>query len=57
VLLLRQQAKLAAGAKVKEHAMSEKLNSAVAVFGIDIGMNSFHVIRQHKRVAMVLRQK
>jgi hypothetical protein len=35
---------LARGSKDKEHAMSQNLNSAVAVIGIDIGKNSFHVI-------------
>ena len=34
---------LARGSKHKEHAMSQNLNSAVAVIGIDIGKNSFHV--------------
>jgi hypothetical protein len=28
--------------KNKEHAMSGKLNTAIAVIGIDIGKNSFH---------------
>jgi hypothetical protein len=37
--------------------MSEKLNSAIAVIGIDIGKNSFHLIGQDKRGAIVLRQK
>ena len=37
--------------------MSQKLNSAIAVMGIDIGKNSFHVIGQDKRGAIVLRQK
>jgi hypothetical protein len=32
--------------------MSHKLNSAVAVIGIDIGKNSFHVVGHDKRVAM-----
>ena len=41
-----QQAKLAGGSKVKEHAMSHKLNSAIAVIGIDIGKNSFHAVGQ-----------
>jgi len=41
--------KLARGAKVKEHVMSQKLNSAIAVIGIDIGKNSFHVVGQDKR--------
>jgi hypothetical protein len=35
---------LARGSKAKEHAMSQNLNSAVAVIGIDIGKNSFHVV-------------
>jgi hypothetical protein len=38
-------------------AMSSKVNSAVAVIGIDIGKNSFHVIGQDKRGAIMLRQK
>jgi hypothetical protein len=40
VLLPRQQAKLARGAKDKEHAMSQTPNTAMAVIGIDIGKNS-----------------
>jgi hypothetical protein len=31
------------GSKDEEHAMSAKLNSGIAVIGIDIGKNSFHV--------------
>jgi hypothetical protein len=57
VLRPRQQAKLARGAKDKEHAMSPKLNSAIAVIGIDIGKNSFHVVGHDKRGAIVLRQR
>src|SRR6476619_3214473 len=53
----RQQVTLARGAKDKEHAMSSKLNTAIAVAGIDIGQNSFHVIGLDKRGAIVLRQK
>ena len=37
--------------------MSQNLNSAVAVIGIDIGKNSFHVIGLDQRGAIVLRQK
>jgi transposase len=37
--------------------MSEKLNTAVAVIGIDIGKNSFHVVAHDQRGAIVLRQK
>jgi transposase len=57
VLRPRQQAKLARGAKDEEHAMSHKLNSAIAVIGIDIGKNSLHVVGQDKRGAIMLRQK
>jgi transposase len=37
--------------------MSHKLNSAIAVIGIDIGKNSFHVVGHDKRGAIMLRQK
>jgi transposase len=37
--------------------MSQNLNSAVAVIGIDIGKNSFHVVGLDDRGAVVLRQK
>jgi transposase len=57
VLRLRQQEKLARGAKDAEHAMSHKLNSAIAVIGIDIGKNSFRVVGHDQRGAIVLRQK
>src|SRR5215475_1230117 len=45
------------GASIKEHAMSHKLNSAIAVVGIDIGKNSFHLVGQDKRGEIVLQQK
>jgi hypothetical protein len=57
VLLPRQQAKLARGAKDEEHAMSQTLNAAIAVVGIDIGKNSFHIVGHDERGAIVLRQK
>ncbi len=57
MLLPSQQSKLARGAKDKEHVMPEKLNSATAVIGIDIGKNSFHVVGLDQRGAIVLRQK
>jgi hypothetical protein len=57
VLRPRQQEKLARGGKIKEHAMSDKLNTAIAVIGIDIGKNSFHVVGHDKRGAIMLRQK
>ena len=37
--------------------MSEKLNTAIAVIGIDIGKNSFHVVGYDQRGAIVLHQK
>jgi transposase len=37
--------------------MPKKLSSAIAVIGIDIGKNSFHVVGHDKRGAIVLRQK
>jgi transposase len=37
--------------------MSEKLNSEVAVIGIDIGKNSFDLVGQDRRGRIVLRQK
>jgi hypothetical protein len=37
------------GCEDKEHAMSEKLNSEIAVIGIDIGKNSFHLVGQDRR--------
>src|SRR5262249_44638264 len=48
---------LARGTEDKEHAMSQKLNSAIAVIGIDIGKNSFHLVGQDRRGAIVVRQK
>jgi transposase len=41
----------ARGIKDKEHAMSQKLNSSIAVVGIDIGKNSFHVVGLDRRGA------
>jgi transposase len=37
--------------------MAEKLDSMIAVIGIDIGKNSFHVVGLDGRGAIVLRQK
>ncbi len=37
--------------------MSEKLNIAIAVIGIDIGKNSFHIVGLDQRGAIALRQK
>jgi transposase len=45
------------GAKDEEHAMSQKLSRAIAVFGIDIGKNSFHIVGLDERGAIALRQK
>jgi hypothetical protein len=57
VLLPRQQAKLARGAKDKEHAMSQTPNTAIAVIGVDIGKNSFHVVGHDVRGAIVLARR
>ena len=37
--------------------MSQTLNAAIAVIGIDIGKNSFHVVGHDARGAIVLRQQ
>jgi transposase len=37
--------------------MSQTLKTSVAVIGIDIGKNSFHLVGQDRRGAIVLRQK
>jgi hypothetical protein len=52
VLLPRQRGKLAWGTEDKEHAMSH-LSSRIAAIGIDIGKNSFHVVGQDERGALV----
>jgi transposase len=49
--------KLAGGTKEEEHAVSQKFNAVIAVIGIDIGKNSFHVVGLDERDAIVLRQK
>jgi transposase len=45
------------GTKDKEHAMFQNPNTSIAVVGIDIGKNSFHVVGHDQRGAIVLRQK
>jgi hypothetical protein len=37
--------------------MSQILNAAIAVVGIDIGKNTFHVVGLDRRGAIMLRQK
>src|SRR5499433_2314214 len=49
--------KLVRGRPDKEHAMSQKLSAAVAVIGIDIGKNSFHIVGHDQCGAIVLREK
>jgi transposase len=56
VLRPRQRLKLARGAP-KTRRMSQRINARVAVVGIDIGKNSFHVVGHDRRGAIVLRQK
>jgi hypothetical protein len=48
---------MAGGTEDKEHAMSQKLDTSPAVIGIDSGKNSFHIVGQNQRGAVVLRQK
>jgi transposase len=48
---------LAWGTEDKEHTMSQKLDTSPAVIGIDIGKNSFHIVGQDRRGALILRQK
>ena len=45
--------KLAGGTIPKEHTMSQKANAVIAVIGIDIGKNSFHVVGLDERGAIV----
>jgi len=47
---------MAGGTEDKEHAMSQKLDTSPAVIGIDIGKNSFHIVGQNQRGAIVLRE-
>src|SRR5215208_6884406 len=49
--------KLARGANDEEHVMSQTVQTAIAVIGIDIGKNSFHVVGLDARGAIALRQK
>ena len=37
--------------------MSQNLDTSPAVIGIDIGENSFHIVGQNQRGAILLRQK
>ena len=37
--------------------MAKTFETTVAVIGIDIGKNSFHIVGQDRRGAIVLRQK
>jgi transposase len=53
-----QHAKLARGhRRQRSTPCPRKLNSKVAVIGIDIGKNSFHIVGQDLRGALVLCQK
>ena len=45
------------GAKDREYAMFQTLKTTIAVVGIDIGKNSFHVVGLDQRGAIVLRQR
>ena len=50
-----QRKMLARDTEDKQHAMSQKLNNAIAVIGIDIGKNSFHLVGHDKRGATAVR--
>ena len=56
MLLPRQRSKVARGAK-DEARHAQNLSRAIAVIGIDIGKNSFHVVGLDERGAIALRQK
>jgi len=45
------------GARFKEHAMSSRASGEIAVIGIDIGKNSFHICWPRQWGAIILRQK
>jgi hypothetical protein len=45
------------GSEDKEHAMSEKLNSEIAVIGIDIGKNSFHLVGQDRFLSPLIQRR
>ena len=49
--------KLARGAKTRSTPCLTTAQSAIAVIGIDIGKNSFHIVGLDQRGAIVLRQK
>jgi hypothetical protein len=57
VFLPRQRLELARGVDDKEHTMSQGAEAAIAVIGIDIGKNWFHIVGHDERGAIVLRQK
>ena len=57
MLLPRQQGKLARGPKTRSTPCQPSFNSEIAVIGIDIDKNSFHVVGLDRRGAIVLRQK
>ena len=44
------------GIERQEHAVSVKLDTAIAVIGIDIGKNAFHVVGLDERGAFALRR-
>jgi hypothetical protein len=56
-VLPSQLRNLARGSKDKQHAMSQNLNNPVALIGIDIVKNSFHVVGPDDRGAIARRQK
>jgi transposase len=57
VLLPRQSTTLAEGAPKTRSTPIPRTQTTVAVVGVDIGKNSFHVAGLDRRGAIVLRQK
>ena len=57
MLLPRQHRKLARGDQRQGARHVPEVESTIAVIGIDIGKNSFHIVGHDERGAIVLRQK
>jgi transposase len=57
VLLPRQPARLDVGLHQLEHPMPKTASAEIAIIGIDIGKNSFHVVAHDGNGNIILRQK
>ena len=56
MLLPRQRATLDRGCINKSMPMAKTASAQIAVIGIDIGKNSFHIVGHDNRGAIILRQ-